>query len=138
MQRVEPGGAARTLRSQRGTSTLEFIVVLPTLLFILFGIAEISRLWLTLNLATTAAREGARAGVVAPPDQVGTVGSARIDSILGSGTWSGGVSCSASPCAPDATVTATVTVTFSTVVPLLLPAQFQNMPVTQTASMRYE
>jgi hypothetical protein len=35
-------------------------------------------------------------------------------------------------------VTATVTVTFSTVVPQLLPARFQNFPITQTATMRYE
>ena len=113
-------------------------MVLPVLLFVLFSIVEISRAWLTLNLATAAAREGARAGVVAAPDSVASVGTAKINSMLGSGTWTGGVSCSASPCAPDAVVTATVTMQFQTVVPLILPAIFGNMNITQTAKMRFE
>src|SRR4029434_4446006 len=55
----------RKLFDSRGTSTLEFVVVLPVLLFVLFSIVEVSRAWLTLNLATAAAREGVRAGVAA-------------------------------------------------------------------------
>ncbi len=52
--------------NQRGTSTLEFIVVLPTLLIIFLGGLELSRAWLAANIATNAAREGARVGVVTP------------------------------------------------------------------------
>jgi Flp pilus assembly protein TadG len=128
----------RKLANSRGTSTLEFVVVLPVLLFVLFSIVEVSRAWLTLNLATAAAREGVRAGVVAAPDSVTSVGNARINSMLGAGQWTGGVSCAASPCAPDQVVSATVTMRFQTVVPLILPAMFANMNITQTASMRYE
>ena len=128
----------RKLVNSRGTSTLEFVVVLPVLLFVLFSIVELSRAWLTLNLATAAAREGVRAGVVAAPTSVSSAGDAKINTILGSGTWSGGVTCAASPCAPDDVVSATVTVQFQTVVPLILPAMFGNMNITQTASMRYE
>jgi len=50
----------------------------------------------------------------------------------------GGVTCAASPCAADQVVSATVTLQFQTVVPLILPAMFGNMAITQTASMRYE
>ena len=128
----------RKLVNSRGTSTLEFVVVLPVLLFVLFSIVEVSRAWLTLNLATAAAREGVRAGVVAAPDSVSSVGDARINSMLGAGAWTGGVTCAASPCAPDQVVSATVTLQFQTVVPLILPAMFGNMNITQTASMRYE
>ena len=128
----------RKLVNSRGTSTLEFVVVLPVLLFVLFSIVELSRAWLTLNLATAAAREGVRAGVVAPADSVSAAGDAKIDSILGNGTWTGGVTCAASPCAADQVVSATVTLQFQTVVPLILPAMFGNMNITQTASMRYE
>lgn len=131
-------GHMRRLFGERGTSTLEFIVVLPVLLFILFSIIELSRAWLTLNMATAAAREAARAGVVAPADSVATVGAAKIDQMLGAGRWTGSVTCSTSPCAPDSVVSATVTVNFQTVVPLILPAKFQNLPITQTATMRYE
>src|SRR5512132_1640174 len=52
--------------NQRGTSTLEFAVVLPTLLFVFFSIMELSRAWLTVNIVTTASREGARLGSVSP------------------------------------------------------------------------
>jgi Flp pilus assembly protein TadG len=127
----------RRRSSEAGTSTLEFVVVLPVLLLILFGIAELSRAWLTLNLVTTAAREGARAGAVAPPDQVAAVASARINEILGAGNWTGSVTCSPNPCAPDATVQASVAVTFNTVLPILLP-MLETMNIQQTASMRYE
>src|SRR5258705_12098192 len=54
------------LGNQRGTSTLEFIVVMPTLLIIFLGGLELSRAWLAANIATNAAREGARVGVVTP------------------------------------------------------------------------
>jgi len=128
----------RKLFDSRGTSTLEFVVVLPVLLFVLFSIVEISRAWLTLNLATAAAREGVRAGVVAAPDSVSTAGNAKIDAMLGSGNWTGNVSCATSPCAPDQVVSATVTLQFQTVVPQIMPAMFGTMNITQTATMRYE
>jgi Flp pilus assembly protein TadG len=130
--------AMRKLVDSRGTSTLEFVVVLPALLFVLFSIVEVSRAWLTLNLATAAAREGVRAGVVAAPDSVSAAGDAKINSMLGASTWTGGVTCASSPCAADQVVSATVTLQFQTVVPLILPAMFGTMNITQTASMRYE
>src|SRR5215468_5056875 len=63
---TETQRAMRHLRlgNQRGTSTLEFVVVLPTLLIIFLGGLELSRAWLTANIAAHAAREGARVGVV--------------------------------------------------------------------------
>ncbi len=125
------------LGSQRGTSTLEFIVVLPTLLIVLFAIVELSRAWLMLALVTTAAREGARVGAVAPPDQVTATGVARINQILAPGTWTGTVTCSAAPCVPDAQVQATVSLPFSTLFPVFLP-MLTSITIQQTATMRYE
>ena len=114
-------------------------MVLPTLLFVLFAIVELSRAWLTLNLATTAAREAARAGTVAPASQFPDPPTAvrRINDLLGAGTWTGSVTCSTSPCAPDAEVRATVNVNFQTVVPVLLP-MLSSLTIQQTARMRYE
>ncbi len=128
----------RCHRDQRGTSTLEFIVVLPVLLFVLLAVAEMSRAMLTLHLATTAVREGARAAVVTNPFNP-NVGIARISAILGSGgvtATSVSVTC-ASPCQPGSDVRADVMVTFQTLFPVLLP-MLQTLPVQQSASMRYE
>jgi Flp pilus assembly protein TadG len=126
------------MKNERGTSSLEFLLIAPFLLFILFGSVELSRAWFTLNLMTTAAREAVRAGVVASPANVSAVGNARLNQLLGAGRWTGpGVTCSANPCASDAVVTANISMNFVTVVPNLLP-MLNPVVLQQTASMRYE
>src|SRR5262249_31556500 len=127
----------RQTRDERGVASLEFVLILPILLFVIFTGVELSRAWMTLNLLTSAAREAARAGVVAAPTGVSAAGNARLTQILGAG-WSGPrTSCSQNPCAPDAQVTVTVSLNFTTVLPniWILP---QPLVLTQTASMRYE
>lgn len=73
----------RTLASlvgnARGNSVVEFALVLPILLLVVFGITEFGRAWLTVNALTTAAREGARLAVVTAPD-VGAV-TARVQQV---------------------------------------------------------
>lgn len=125
--------------NERGVSTLETIAVLPTVLLMLFGGAELSRAWLTLNLVTTAAREAARAAVVASPTAFPNPPSAvaRIDEILGAGKWTGTVTCASAPCAPDAEVRAHVEVTFQSVLPAFLP-MIAAVPIQQTVVMRFE
>ena len=127
------------MKNQRGTSTLEFIVVLPCLLIVMFGIIELSRAWFTLNMVTTAAREGARAGSVAAPGDFPNppTAIARVNAIAGGFGPTTSVNCSASPCVPDSQITATVSVTFQTVVPILLPV-LQTIPITHTSRSRYE
>jgi Flp pilus assembly protein TadG len=149
------------LGNQRGTSTLEFIVVLPTLLIIFLGGLELSRAWLAVNIATNAAREGARVGVVTPalgtnpnaPIFDDTAALARIDDILRAANLypaaSRGVTCTppATPppglsgCIPDSQVTASVTLNFVTVVPLFLPVlgtPSDPLVMTETTIMRRE
>ena len=118
------------LGNQRGTSTLEFLVVLPTLLLIFLSSLELSRAWLTSNIATNAAREAARVGVVTPPPDPNNPtfnngpALARISEILAAANLTAAsvsVTCSSTACLPDAQVQATVTINFETVVPLFLP-----------------
>lgn len=53
----------RTTRSRRrGTSAVEFAIVLPVFLAIVFGVIEISRIRMTSNLLNTACRLSARYG----------------------------------------------------------------------------
>ena len=86
----------KRLNDQRGVASLEFVLILPILLFVIFIGVELSRAWMTLNLLTSAAREAARAGVVAAPDAVAAAGNARLTQILaGTGGWFGpGTTCS--------------------------------------------
>lgn len=129
----------RLRRNCRGTSTLEFVVVLPMLMLILFAGVELSRAWMTLNVVVAAAREGARIGVVTDPFSDAPA-LARINAVLAGANLtseSASVTCAA-PCGPDSPVTATVTVNFQTLFPLMLPMLPNPLPLTETAVMRYE
>lgn len=129
--------------SQRGTSSLEFIIVFPFLLFIMLAGVELSRAWLTANVVQNAVREGARLGAVSPAASVSTDGSAKISAVLSGAkltpTAGPTVTCDPSPCSSgtNSRVIASVTVQFQTVVPLFIPL-LSAIDITQTATMRYE
>jgi Flp pilus assembly protein TadG len=52
-------------QTQKGAAVVEFAVILPLLLLILFGIVEFGFLLYNQAMLTNASREGARAGIVA-------------------------------------------------------------------------
>lgn len=60
-------------RSQKGQALVEFAMVLPVFIVVLFGIVEFGRLWQTMNVITSAAREGARVASLTSPN----IGQAR-------------------------------------------------------------
>ena len=125
------------LLDQRGVASLEFVLILPILLFVLFASVELSRAWFTMNLLTTAAREAARSAVVAAPAAVQSAGTAKLNQLLGAGNWSGTITCNPNPCASDSQVQVNVSMQFTTVLPNLLP-MLGSITLQQTASMRYE
>ena len=118
--------------------------MLPLLMMLLFGTFEISRLWLTVGVVAEAAREGARtAAVITPFDATSqNQAIAKINAVLTAASLTAvgtpTVTCSVTPCASDATVTATVRVNFQTAVPLLVPIFGASKPIQQTAQMRFE
>jgi hypothetical protein len=56
----------RVYKNNKGNAVLEFALVLPLLLLILFGITEFGRAIMTTNTLNSAAREGARLAAVSP------------------------------------------------------------------------
>jgi hypothetical protein len=56
------------MRGNRGSAVIEFALVLPLLLLVCFGVTEFGRAWMTMNILTSAAREGVRLAVVTAPD----------------------------------------------------------------------
>jgi Flp pilus assembly protein TadG len=54
----------RNLKTQKGAAALEFAIVLPLLLLLLFGTIELSICLYDKAMITNASREGARAGIV--------------------------------------------------------------------------
>ena len=52
------------LKDKKGQSIVEFAMILPILLLVLFGITEFGRAIMVTNVLNTASREGARLAVV--------------------------------------------------------------------------
>jgi len=67
-------------RSLGGQSVIEFALILPILLLVVFGIVEFGRAFMLTNVLHAAAREGARVYAVGGTDSTATV---RIDQVLG-------------------------------------------------------
>ena len=57
----------KTWKGEKGQSLVEFALVVPMLLLLVFGIAEFGRAWMTQNILTGAAREASRLAVVRAP-----------------------------------------------------------------------
>ncbi|WP_233880496.1 TadE/TadG family type IV pilus assembly protein [Paraburkholderia flagellata] len=77
----------RGRRTQRGVAAVEFALVLPVLLILLFGIIEMGLFLYDKAVITNASREGARAGVVLKnpkltPNDIQTVVSSYTSSYL--------------------------------------------------------
>ncbi|MBU0517106.1 MAG: pilus assembly protein [Proteobacteria bacterium] len=49
---------------ERGVAAVEFALILPLLLILMFGIVEFGLAWYSKQVVTNASREGARAGIV--------------------------------------------------------------------------
>ncbi len=82
--KTNPSGNDKRTQYERGASLVEFAVVLPLLLALLFGVIESSFAFAQLNDVRFGAREGARAAAVDVGD-VSTVGQLvcdRMDLIL--------------------------------------------------------
>jgi Flp pilus assembly protein TadG len=105
----------RRLLGQNGTSTLEFIVVLPTLLFIFLAAVELSRAWMTAHVATSAVREGARIAAVTPAATAVSAGISKVNDVLRSANLTAQT--------PGPTVTCTCTLPACTLPPSPPPSQ---------------
>ena len=58
------------IKNQKGASAVEFALLLPVLILILFGTIEFGLLLYNQQVITNASREGARAGIVAQTPRV--------------------------------------------------------------------
>lgn len=60
----------RRLRSQPGQGLVEFVLIAPLLLLLIFGLIEFARAWNIRHVVTDAAREGARTMAVWPTNNM--------------------------------------------------------------------
>ena len=67
------------MKNQRGATAVEFAIVFPLLILLLFGIIEFSVILYDKAMITNASREGARAGIVS---QLVRVSDSQIQSVV--------------------------------------------------------
>ena len=75
----------RFTRNRKGQSIVEFALVVPMLIMLVFGIAEFGRAWMVKNILTGAAREAVRVAIVQTDlTSANTAASARAQNVLNS------------------------------------------------------
>ncbi len=110
----------RRSREDQGSAAVEFALVLPVLLLIIFAIIDFGRMLNARIILSQAAHEGARAvEVTDDPDQAQARVAMTLDNLAGGITAQSIVTCDESP---DASVT--LTYQFSYVTPLAIFAGF--------------
>jgi Flp pilus assembly protein TadG len=121
----------RAAQRDRGAAAVEFALLLPLLLLLIFGIVDFGRMLNAKILISEAAREGARAAALAGTGQA----SARIAIVTQGMPVS--VSISGCPSTPDPTANATVTITheFQFVTPLNVIAGLADPTLEATGVM---
>ncbi len=73
----------KRLTKSRGASAIEFAIILPLLLLIIFGTIEFGFLLYNKQVITNASREGSRAGIVArTPTRLPAFGSPSVDQVV--------------------------------------------------------
>jgi Flp pilus assembly protein TadG len=127
------------LRSNnRGNAVVEFALILPLLLLIVFGITEFGRAWMVVNVMATASREGARLAVVTGPDVAAV--EQRVTEVLDAAriTATSITVVGPDPHDPHRRVTVTVRSDF-TVIPGEILGSFRGtIPLEASTSMRHE
>ncbi len=124
----------------KGQSLVEFALVVPLLLVLVFGIAEFGRAWMTRNILVGAVREAAR--IAAVPDNVGgwngSAATARGNQILASAGIPTTVDVQNAG-SPFGDVTATVNYNFPVVVVGFIPGLGSStILLSSTTTMRRE
>lgn len=125
----------KIVKSQKGQAAVEFALVLPMFIILVFSIMEFSRLWETVSVLTSAAREGARAAAVtAPPDVTAATNAAQ--NILTAGNISNATITVAGPNAADEVIV-TVSITYTPLTGNIVPG-VGSMTLTRSTTMHWE
>lgn len=125
---------------ERGNSVVEFALVLPIMLLVIFGIFHFGRAIMTTNILYTAAREGARAAAI---DTSMSYWQPRVNTVLTAASVHNGVS-SVSYDLTTRSVRVTVTSQFAVIggrIPRLVSPYIafpDSIPLSASAVMKYE
>ncbi len=120
---------------QHGQSLVEFALIMPIFVIILFGIIEWGRLWMTMNVLSGAAREGARVAAVTAPDQA--LVKNAVANVLAAVNITGATTTISGPNAANE-VTVTVQMSYTVMTGSIIPGLNGTLQLTRQAIMRWE
>jgi len=128
----------KRLRDRSGNSVIEFALVLPLLLLVVFGITEFGRAWFVVNALAAASREGVRLAVVTGPDVAAVT--TRVEEVLDAAIITPTSVVVTGPVAgdPQRRVTVTVTADFTVIPGEILGSFSGTIPLQASTSMRHE
>lgn len=130
------GRSEKVRNPEKGQSIVEFALVLPLFLFLLIGIAEFGRAWMTRNILTGAAREAAR---IAAVQGNAASAQARANNVLSSAGILGASVTLNDDGAAYGTCAATVSYDFPLTIAGFLPGiSGMSIPLSSSTSMRKE
>jgi len=98
----------KRFRSDAGAAAVEFALVIPLLLTLVFGVVEFGRAYNVQNSLSAAAREGVRVMAISN-DSVAATAATEQAAVLTPAVTDSQVSISPATCTPGSTVTVTVT-----------------------------
>ncbi len=125
----------RFCKSEHGQALVEFAIIVPVFALLLFGIIEFGRLWETMNLMTSAAREGARVAAVTAPD-VSRVRAKALNLVSSSGLTAISVSVSGPGGANEVTVT--VSGSYTPITGAVIPGLLGPFQLSRSTTMHWE
>lgn len=126
------------IHNNRGNAVLEFALVFPILLLVVFGITEFGRAWMTVNVISGAAREGCRLAVVTEPNVPAV--QTRVTEVCNAAgiTPSTIIVTPPDPNDPQRRVTVTVETNFTVIPGRVLGTFSGTFPLRGTTTMRHE
>jgi len=129
------------LENKKGQSLVEFAIVVPLLLILVFGIAEFGRAWMAKNILTGAAREAVRVAAVPAPGGGwnGSAATTRANTILSSAGLTSATATVVDAPGEYGAVTVTVNYNFPVVLVGFIPGlNNATIPLSSTTTMRRE
>ena len=137
----------KQLKDQKGAAFIEFTIIFPLLMVLIFGIVEFGLILYDQQVITNASREGARAGIVARDPRLDSTG---IKAVVNNYTQNRLISFASIPEAPETKVNASgnsfgndlsVTVSYDyefLVLPKFVESLTGDIHLTARSVMKYE
>ena len=125
----------RKTRRGNGQALVEFALLVPLLIIIVLGIVEFGRIWMTMNVLASAAREGARIAAVTSPDpaQVQTA----VENTLNAANITGATITTTGPNLANE-VTVRVQINYTVITGSFVPGLNSTMPLSRSVVVHWE